>query len=183
VNDSYHGMERCLDLATPLAAVIVALDNPDWQVRLAAIVALGDRRDPSSLGSLVALLAHENKEPLYSQQADLGGIPAGSPHGHTPRFPEGTPEATQTAWARRGRLKQAACLALGQIGVADRSALELLHRYAIDQAEDYAVRAAANKALGQLRHPSSRPVLEGAIADPEWCTRTEAVKALEHLTA
>ena len=179
MNTPYDGMERCMDAATPVATLIATLDNPDWQIRFAAIVALGDRRDRLAVGPLAALLRHENSEPLYSQRDEVGGgIPAGSPQGRTPTFPPGTSEATQAAWARRGRLKQAACLALGAIGLAEPAVLDLLHRYAVDQAEDYAVRAAANKALGLLGHASSRPVLERAVADPEWCTRTEAAKAL-----
>jgi HEAT repeat protein len=40
------------------------------------------------------------------------------------------------------------------------------------------MRAAACKALGLMRSPSSRPHLLEAARDGEWCTATEARKAL-----
>lgn len=178
MNAVYDAMERCLAPATPAAELIAGLQSADWQIRFAAAVALGDRREREAVGPLAAVLEQENAAALYTQQADLGGIPAGSPDGHAPVFPAGTTPAIVAAWARRGRLKQAACLALGEIGVATPAVLALLHRYAVDQGEDYAVRAAANKALGKLGQPASRPVLERSVDDPEWCTRTEAAKAL-----
>lgn len=178
---SYDAMEQCMSRSAPVDVLLAALQGEDWQARFTAAVALGDRRERAAVGAMIEVLTAEDPAPLYTQQADLGGIPAGSPHGRAPVFPPGTPEATRTAWARRGRIKQAICLALGEIGVADPRALEFLHRYATDQGEDYAVRAAANKALGLLKHPSSRPVLERAVTDPEWCTQTEARKALAAL--
>ena len=178
MNAAYDGMERCMDPATSVAALIKALRDEDWQTRFAAAVALGDRRERSAVESLLEALQCEDRAPLYSQRTELDGIPAGSPEGHAPTFPPGTTDATRSAWARRGRIKQAICFALGEIGVVNARVLEFLQRYATDQGEDYMVRAAANKALGRLPHPSNRPALERAAADPEWCTQTEARKAL-----
>jgi len=127
------------------------------------------------------LLAAEDAAPLYTQQADLGGAPAGSPDERELAFPPGTTGATRAAWERRGRLKQAVCLALGAIAVTDQRALDALHRHATDQREDYPVRAAAAKALGQLHSPASRAALTLATQDPEWCTATEARQALAGL--
>ena len=92
--------------------------------------------------------------------------------------PANTPEETRLAWKRRGRIKQAICLAWGSIGQSDERVLEVLHRCATDTGEDAAVRAAASKALGQVGSTSSRPSLERAAQDQEWCTRTEARQAL-----
>ena len=93
----------------------------------------------------------------------------------------GTSAATRAAWERRGRIKQAACLALGCIGQPEPRVLECLHRYATDQGQDYAVRAAACKALGLIHSPLSRPIVEQATADLEWCTKTEAQKAVQRI--
>jgi len=182
VNVTYDGMEHCMDPATPVVALIEALRDEDWQIRFAAAVALGDRRESVAVESLLEALQGEDRAPLYSQRTELAGIPAGSPDGHAPAFPPGTTEETRSAWARRGRVKQAVCYALGEIGLVDLRVLGFLQRYATDQGEDYMVRAAANKALGRLPHPSNRPVLEQAAADPEWCTQTEGRKALAALT-
>jgi HEAT repeat protein len=103
-------------------------------------------------------------------------LPAGA-------LPTGLDEATAAAWQRRGRVKQALCLAIGATRNADPEALRRLQRYATDQREDCAVRAAACKALGQLGPPGSRSTLEQAARDGEWCTATEAAKALAALDA
>lgn len=112
----------------------------------------------------MALLREEDAAPLYSQEKDL-------------ETPDG--EGMREAWERRGRLKQAVCFALPAIAAAGPGALEFLHRYATDQKEDYTVRASAARALGLLRHPSSCVALANATNDSEWCTQTEARKALE----
>ena len=150
-------------------------------MRYAATVALGDRGDPQAIPGLRAALQQEDAAPLYTQKADLGGAPAGANHAPQITFPPGTTPAIQAAWERRGRLKQAICLALGQIGKAEPAVLEMLHRYVGNLEEDYVVRAAAATALGQLRSPLSRPFLEKGAQDEEFCARTEARKALAQL--
>jgi len=46
-----------------------ALQSPDWRVRYAAAVALGDRRDPQAITGLLAALRLEDVAPLYSQNS------------------------------------------------------------------------------------------------------------------
>jgi HEAT repeat protein len=164
-------------------SLIALLAHPEWRVRYAAAIAVGDRRDEAALPALLALLDDEDAAPLFSQPEDFGSGPAGTNLPIDMRLPAGTTPATREAWRRRGRIKQAVSLALGQLGLADARVVERLSRHATDQAQDYAVRAAACKALGQLAAPASRPYLTQASSDEEWCTKTEAAKALRNLTA
>ena len=188
MNTAFEKMEFCASNATRqdgerLAKTITLLGDENWRVRYAAAIALGDRRDAKAVDALVELLHRENTAPLFAQPNLEGSAPAGSSVRFAMIFPEGTTEATKEAWRRRGRVLQAACLALGNLGEVSPAALELLHRYATDQGCDYAVRAAACKALGQLARPESLPTLKIATSDEEWCTKTEASKALQTLSA
>ena len=178
-------MEDCARLAHGTADAArpgwrAGLADPDWRVRYASIGAIEDLADAQAIPALLALLSAEDAEPLYGQRGHTWGIGAGEPRGRV-QLPADLPEATRRAWERRGRLKQAACFALGAIGRADPAVLAALHRYAVDAAEDYLVRAAANHALGCIASPASRAVLKQATRDEEWCTATEARKALRQL--
>jgi len=184
----FERIEQCAELgsardAASLVALTGRLKDPEWRVRFAAAVALGDRADEAALGPLVETLFAEDAAPLYTQQSDMGGAPAGAPRSGTLAFPAGTTDEVRAAWQRRGRIKQAVAIALGAIGRADSRALEILHRYVTDPKEDYAVRAAACKALGMIRSGESRPWLERAAQDSEWCTSTEARKALARVNS
>ena len=162
--------------------LVSRLRHEDWRVRYAAAIALGERRSVAAVPDLVALLGEEDEAPLYSQKEELAGLPAGCNRTPQGRVPAGVPPDTAEAWRRRGRVKQAVCLALGLIGAAAApAALPALHRYATDQAEDYPVRAASCKALAQIADPSSLAVLTEATKDPEWCTATEARKGAQSL--
>ena len=170
-------MESCF--ALEFEALVAKLGHRDWRIRYTAAVALGDRGEPASVPALVRALEAEDKEPLYSQKAEFGGAHAGSNRPGGIKFPDGVAEGTLECWRRRGRVKQALCLALGQMGAAAAPALPLLHRYAVSQEEDYQVRAAACKALGQIGDAASVPALEKASSDPEWCSKTEAARSLK----
>ncbi len=179
----YDKMEYCLAGAdrqgqNSFERIVAFLSDGSWRVRYAAAVALGDRRDPKAVEPLLKALQKEIGEPLFSQPPLEGGAHAGSNSPFSVKFPEGTTEDTKEAWRRRGRLLQAICLALGSIGISSPEVLEILHRLATDQGCDYGVRAAACKALGQIASKDSIPILEKAAADEEWCTKTEAKKAL-----
>ena len=158
--------------------ILALLENDNWRVRYAAAIALGDRRDPRAVDPLVEALRREEKDPLFTQPKLEGSAHAGSNEPFAIKFPEGTTEETKEAWRRRGRLLQAICAALGNIGVATPAGLEFLHSYALNQDRDYMVRAAACKALGRMGQPESLPVLEKASTDEEWCTSCEAKKAV-----
>lgn len=183
MNTVFEKMEYCAahaastDSAT-LADIIAYLRDDNWRVRYAAAIALGDRHDPQAVPALAELFASESSEPLFSQPEIHGGIHAGSTENLSLEFPEGTTEEMKEIWRRRGRVLQAACLAIGNIGQADAATLGYLHRFALEQSYDYGVRAAACKALAQLALPGSLPILELAAKDEEWCTNTEAKKGL-----
>lgn len=188
MSERFAILEACQFLAqmsdpVSLAALIAYLHHADWRVRYAAAVALGDRRAAPAAAPLIALLKEEDAAPLYTQPGDLASAPAGAHHAPVVQYPAGVSADTLAAWVRRGRLKQAAITALGQLGDPARPALPILQRYAADPKEDYAVRAAANKALGLLADRSSLPALQRAIHDEEFCTRTEAQKALAKVSA
>ncbi len=180
----FEKMEECAAAGASanvdsLIVIRESLRHPNWRVRYAAAVAAGDRRDRETLGTLVDILTQEDAAPLYSQKEIKHAESAASSTGAVSLiFPEGTYEAEKEAWRRRGRLKQAVCTAIGSIGETYPEAMEFLHRYAVDQNEDYAVRAAACKALGRIASADSESVLQQAVSDEEFCTRTEAVKAL-----
>lgn len=180
---TYEKIEQCTNLASSQAhdaeeALLSLLRDEEWRVRYAAAVAAGDRRNAEFVGPLVELLAEEDAAPLYKQPEVEAGGHAGATEVRRPSFPPGTTEAMMAAWQRRGRIKQAVCLALGQIGDSSDATLSSLHRYATDQSEDYTVRAAACLALGQIAAPQSAPFLQQATKDEEFCTSTEATKAL-----
>ena len=188
MNTAFDKMEFCAAHAagqdeSALMQTVALLGDDNWRVRYAAAVALGDRRDPRAVEPLLEALRREEEAPLFTQPKLEGSISAGSNINFTIPFPEGTTEETKEAWRRRGRLMQAACLALGAIGNATPAVLAPLHRYATDQACDYMVRAAACKALGQLARPESLPVLEQASGDEEWCTAREATKGIQKIKA
>lgn len=183
---SYERMERCADIAlrgdlNALPELFSALADADWQLRYAAAVALGDLRPKTAVQPLLAALAIEDAAPLYSQPPLSAGGSAGSGNVTAPQFPAGTTEEQIAAWTRRGRLKQAICLALGAVGEGAPEVLEALHRTAVDGGEDYLVRASSCKALGLIGSPTSRAVLDQAAKDEEWCTAKEAHKALARL--
>jgi len=173
-------MERCAELApdsgdASLTELLAALDHSRWEVRYAAAIALGDRRDACAVPHLVQILVSEDAAGIYGQPKltwDESG----------PVFPAGTTEAEKAAWSRRWRLKQAAIVSLGEIGVPDAEALRLLRSYSLNQDEDYAVRAAANHALGLLADAASLETLAAAKSDPEFCARTEARKAWDRVS-
>jgi len=182
MSEQFKRMETCIRAGAlsddaSFHLLLTAVADADWQVRYAAVVALGDRADPAALDALLSVLAYEDAAPLYSQPAEFASLPAGGNTAPQCAFPAGTSQETIDAWHRRGRLKQALCTTFGRIGSADPRVLAALQRYAVDQAEDYAVRAAANKALGLIGDQSSLPAVTQAMKDQEFCTRCEATKA------
>ena len=181
-------MDQCADIglrkdAASMPVLFTSLAHNDWRVRYAAAVALGDMPVPSAVPPLLAALAIEDAASLYNQPELTAGGPAGACDVVAPQFPAGTTADQIEAWRRRGRVKQAICLALGAIGDGSSGVLATLHRYAVDSGEDYMVRASACKALGLIASPTSRAVLTAATKDEEWCTNKEAVKALARLPA
>ena len=182
----YDITEQCVQAGTREDAdsyvfLLDGLRSSDWRARYAAAVALYDRPATAAIGPLLEVLDGEDAAPLFSQPQEFGSIPAGANTPYQTAFPEGATEDEIEAWRRRGRVKQAVIWTLGRIGAADSRVLARLHRYAVDQAEDYPVRAAANKALGLLADPSSLPVVRQAMGDQETCTVMEATRAAQSI--
>lgn len=181
-------MNHCFALAhvageKALGELLEALNDPEWRVRLAAVVALGDRRERAAVRNLLQILEEESNAPIYSQPKEFVVVGAAQVAAAKPVFPDGTTDAEKSAWERRGRLKQAVCLSLGAIGIVDERIIAILGDYASSMREDGAVRSAAAKSLGLLGDPAALPYLEKAARDGDWCPRTEAQKAIRQITA
>jgi len=121
MNSIFDKMEYCAANATKkdndsFKKIVSFLSDDNWRVRYAAAIALGDRRDPRATGPLLQALEIEDKAPLFSQPKLEGGAHAGSNVPFSVIFPKGTTEKTKEAWRRRGRVIQAICLSLGNIG-------------------------------------------------------------------
>ncbi len=152
---------------------VAGMQSPSWQVQQAALWALAAFPDVTALPAVARVLDEQDRTDIY-------GAPEPWDYHHAD-------VAVEEAWRCRFRVKQAACYALGSIGAAAGPAalgealLARLEGYAGSQADDYAVRAEACRALGLQRAPHSRAVLQQAAQDGEWCTATEARKALARL--
>jgi len=164
-------VDRLLDSETPPDELSAALDDHNWQVQQAALQAVGMRRVREAVPSILRLLERQDQLGLY-----------GAPE---PWSLDGAPDpATRDAWRCRFRVKQAACHALGAIGrthgdgAVGADAVERLASYARSREEDFCVRAAACQALGRMQAAAARDALLDASRDEEWCTATEAAKAL-----
>lgn len=177
----YELME--LAFAQPAELARLAL-HADWRVRYAAAVAMGETGDQRWLPELKAMLQIENGRPLYSQPPahfsngiddarlaeQIGPIAV--------HFDQPVDEQTLDAWRCRGRVKQAVLFALHALGAADDEVRALLHAYLTDPKEDYPVKAAAGRALAAVGNETSLPALQAAQQVDEWCTQTEATKAI-----
>ncbi len=170
------------DARAALPTLRERLSHPDWRVRYAAAVALEELPDPDSLPALLAAYEQENAAPLFEQKETYGSAHAGSNAGVALHLPLGLSEETLQAWRRRGRLKQALCLAFAALGSKADAARPLLEHDVLDATQDPMVRAAAAKALGLITSPASLPILQKATKDEEWCTNKEATKAVASLS-
>ncbi len=182
--DVFELMESCLSGGADLKALA---EHPDWRVRYAAAEGIGETQDPAWAPVLKRMFLCEEGRPLYSQPParfvnttddtrmaeEIGPIEV--------HF-DGAPDAeTLEAWRCRGRVKQAILYAVYSIGAADAEFRELIEECVARESEDYPVRAAAARALGGIGRPESRASLEAAASFDEWCTQTEARKALRRL--
>ena len=198
--DAYDWIERVL---RDPSAIPEAAEHPDWRVRYGAAVACGralapdpahgPSRETDPVGAearvrtLFRILDREEGRPLYDQpRARYPGSHDDTRMAEQIRavrveFDREATEEEMEAWKCRGRVRQAALFALGDLGPAASGDLlaEAQRRILgfLDET-DAAVRMAAARALGRLGDPDSLRVLERLQDDPEWCTRTEARKAL-----
>jgi len=92
MNAPVNRMNRCIALSQvpgdeARRELLATLDVPEWPVRLAALVALGDRRDPATLNALLRVLELETAAPLYTQPGELEHVGAAQATAAPPVFP------------------------------------------------------------------------------------------------
>lgn len=174
VLDQLRVMDGCFAPSTASAMLTALLGSGEWPVVQAALLGIANHPDKEVVSAILTVLDQQDELPIYG--------------GTYEQSLEDAPDATiREQWRCRFRVKQAACIALGAIGAQFGSqalephAVERLMRYAVDQGEDYPVRAASCAALGRARVARATVVLARAAADTEWCTATEAKRALSRL--
>lgn len=178
----YAEMERLL---TDDDALAQGWEDPRWQVRYAAAIAMGETRDPRWLSALRRLMMIEDARELYSQPRVLGFVGSYDDTRMAEQlivteaiFDREYPDELLDAWRCRGRVRQACILAVHAIGSADDEWRELLHSLLHDPDEDFVVKTAAAKALSRVGTSASAPHLRHALSLDEWCLNVEARKAL-----
>ena len=189
--DEFKNMEMCFarEVLTENEweeIIAKAAVSDSFFVRYGAAVAISRYGNEKQLGLLTELLNREEKEPIYGQKANLKNTDADAGDNMVGNigFPAHTSEKEKQAWQRRGKIKQAVCLAAAEICkrhgplAEGERLLDLLHIYILKQSEDYGVRAAAARALRAAGDEKSLDVLYKAQNDPEWCTKTEAKKSI-----
>ncbi len=158
--------------------------HSDWRVRYAAAVAIGARRIANALPVLEQMLAIEMQRPLYTQpktkyigvEGDTSLAEQVKPF--TVEFPYAVDAETQEAWKCRGRVKQAICFAIYDLGQVTDSLIHSLQQMVMNENEDAPVRAAAVRAMGKVGDSRCLSACLYATTIDEWCTRVEAEKAL-----
>jgi hypothetical protein len=144
-----------------------------------------ERYDLMELPLLQEMLLAENERQLYSQprvREFVGSYDDTRMAEQVIRteaiFDRDYPDSLREDWRCRGRVRQAALLAIHDIGMATPEIIAEIHRVLADPHEDYAVMAAAAKALGRVGDAASLPHLERALTIDEWRLATEVRKAL-----
>lgn len=173
----FLAIDRLLSPAAAAPELAAALESDQWQLQQAALWSIAtSHRDPALLDAVTATLDAQDKLRIYE----------GRDHW---TYEDDDPVA-QEEHRCRYRVKQAAVMALAAVAATLAAtdprrarATARIEPYATSMADDYAVRAEACRALGLLASPSSRATLEKASADGEWCTATEAAKALARLAS
>jgi HEAT repeat protein len=186
IPDVYDLMEQVL---TDADALERHATHHDWRVRYAAAVAMGESGDPRWLPQLGELLAMEDGRDLYGQPRVLGFTNSFDDTRMAEQliateaiFDQEYPEDRMDAWRCRGRVRQAALLAVDAIGTATPELIQLIHDVLEDPDEDFSVKAAGAKALGRVGDALSLPALERALEFDEWCLQVEAHKAIDSLS-
>jgi len=155
---------------------IAALSDVNWQIQQAALDAIAAYPDPAAVDAIVKVFDAQDKLEIYGCSYD----------GELEDAPD---EPTRQIWRMRFRVKHAGVLALWAIAskygsaAITPAALTRLCHYASSQGEDYPVRAAACRTLGQCPGDEALAALKIALEDTEWCTAREALKSYALLTA
>jgi HEAT repeat protein len=162
--------------------------HPEWRVRYAAAIGMGETRDARWLPVLRDLMEREATRDLYGQPQvkefigsyddTLAAEQLVATEAVWERPP--TPEQRDD-WQCRGRVRQAAVLAVHSIGQSDETWEQLLLKVMHDGKEDSVVRTAAAKALSRVGSRASIAGLRDALAIDEWCLAIEVRKTLRAL--
>jgi len=183
--------------ADPVVALIGALDDPDRQVRMAALEALAGMKDSRALPGAMQALGSEDPEMrvaalhAVSHMGDPVALPATLPllvdSDHRVRvaaakaigeFQDSTAIAALSSALRNDtdpEVRKTAAWALGEI--SDSRALPALIA-ALSGDTSAEVRATAAWALGEIEDPSALDALGGAVRDENTEVRHQAIQAI-----
>lgn len=182
---TFELMEQALNDEPEMAQLAT---HPEWRVRYAAAIGMGETKDPRWLPILLDLMKLEAKRDLYGQPrvrefvGSYDDTLAAEQLVATRAVWDIEPTAQQRDdWQCRGRVRQAAILAVHAIGQLDADWEQLLIDILHDQSEDSVVRTAAAKALSRVGGEASIRPLRAALAIDEWCLAIEVRKSLRAL--
>lgn len=170
---------------TDEAALATHYLHPDWRVRYACAVAMGESGAAVWLPKLSEMLVVENGRALYTQPRVRAFVDSYDDTRMAEQliateavFDRDYPDDLKEDWRCRGRVRQACLFAVHSIGTATPELVAEIHRVLADPEEDKTVQAAGARALGAVGDRSSVPLLEAALTIDEWCLAVEAGKAL-----
>ena len=173
-------LARCWEGASDASAaeLISLLAHDDWQVRMAAALTLGERREEGAREALLACLDAERDEEIFENKKAYCWFVRGNADAFegdkTPIRREDDP-ARFAAWSRRWRLKGQISRALGRIGGP--GVEEALLR-SIKDGQDFHYYVCVCQALRDCGTEKSLPALERFLNYEEWCTQRYAQDAV-----
>ncbi len=163
-----------------------SLTHSNWRVRYSAAVALGETEDPNALEDLAFLWQREQSRQLYTQPKVKGFTNSYDDTRMAEQiveiaviFDRDYDQELLEDWKCRGRVRQAILCAVEKIGRINQSLLRAVYDVLADEGEDYAVKMQGCRVLGRCGDHFSLPYLEKALTVDEWCTQTEAQKAIK----
>jgi hypothetical protein len=172
------GVQTC---ALPI--FIALLKDDDWQVRMAAALALGIRKDKSARDGLIELFLSEKDELIYENRKELIWFVHKNDEASIERLdnipfnPQEQPEWF-AAWSRRWRLKGHCANALGYIGGED---VEKLLIESVKDGQDFQYYVCVCKALRSCGTALSLPLLYKFLEFNEVCTQKFAQDAINEI--
>ncbi|MBL8161511.1 MAG: HEAT repeat domain-containing protein [Anaerolineae bacterium] len=155
------------DAPTPVKSAVAALDSHNAEERRSALKSLAQMNHPAAYAALVGAVQH----PLRDVRVDAGFLLAKQTQYKDPAAVPGLLDALTD---EDGRIRIAACKALGDIGHA--SAVPELLRIMTGSA-DADLRWQATGALGKIGE-AAVPGLTEALKDNDWKVRRSAAEAL-----
>lgn len=161
-----------------LPALLQGLQDADWKVQQIAAELLGRQDYPSAVAPLLAQLARETPENIYSEDLPAWDE-ASRRYALEPEMWETGPGSSPD-FVKRHRLKVIIIEALGRLRA--REAVSALCAIVEDQREFYPVHSVACQALGRIGDLAALPALERATHYPEVNTKYRAQDAISRLT-